>query len=243
MKKLFFLALAFSLISCKPEVETVVETVVEVQTVVEVETVKVPEYVTEYVYDTPLNPLAGKMFTKVTIAPDINGQIRLRANGDIELGYHEAYESSVTVRGFRLIDHTDTKYWPLTDFLLSPGVENHDVIRFNYEGKIDYIYKDFSGIADLEIVIGTTHGTTTGSGQLDPALFASNVQLSGWPLVYTQAGVSHNGYTVKISGGNLASGSQLTMLPWFDFSYTIPYIIYGTTHNIVNYTGNVYTYP
>jgi hypothetical protein len=194
----------------------------------------------------PLSPLAGKMFTKVTIAPNINNQIRLRPNGDLELGYHEAYDSIITLQGFKVIYHTNTDYtdyWPLIDFLLSPGVENHDVIRFNSEGKIDYIYKDFEGVSDLEIVIGTTHGTTAGTGQLDPALFASNVQLSGWPLVYTQAGVSHNGYTVKISGGNLASGTQLAMLPWFDFSYTIPYIIYGTTYNIVNYTGNVYTYP
>jgi hypothetical protein len=212
-----------------------VETVVEVQTVVEIETV--------YDYDMPLNPLAGKMFTKVTGAPNINNQIRLRSNGDLELGYHEAYESVITVQGFRLIDHTNTKYWPLMDFLLSPGVENHDIIRFDYEGKIDYIYKDYVGLSDLEIVIGTTHGTTTGSGQLDPALFASNVQLSGWPLVYTMGAGSLNGKTVKITGGNLAKGTELVMLPWADFSEIIPYTIYGGTYNVMNYDSNVYTCP
>jgi hypothetical protein len=140
-------------------------------------------------------------------------------------------------------------YQVLKDFLLLPGVEESDTIQFDENGNISFFCKygpqspansgNYTAAADMEIVIGIGHGTTPGAGQLDPRLFASEVNLAGWPAVGPDANKS-----IKVSGANLASGSVL-ILHGSDFiGYTAPYYIYSgkATHKVKFNYNDTYVY-
>jgi hypothetical protein len=131
-------------------------------------------------------------------------------------------------------------YQVLKDFLLLPGAEPNDTISFE-NGKITYFckYGPLDGIlgpyiptAPLEIVIGTGHGTTPGTGELDPSLFAKRVTLAG-------NDINANG-GIKVSGANLASGTVLTLLGEYA---AVTYEIYGTTYTTVVPHNQTYIYP
>jgi hypothetical protein len=139
----------------------------------------------------------------------------------------------------------------LKDFLAMPGVDEGDFIRFDSDGKINLFYKHassytlprssppspyyFVNVDDMEIQIGT------GAGEFDPSLFASSVDLWGHPN--NVAFGSDCTKSIKITGSNLSTGTQLILGGFYSTVDPIPYYLYGTTYNTTPGSDYTYTYP
>jgi hypothetical protein len=169
-----------------------------------------------------------------------SNEISLSSDGQrVQMGTSPSYS------GFTEHDPvTEPAYQILKDFLLMPGVEESDTITLDTKGKITYLCKYgpqsspnvYAALYDMEVVIGYNHGTTLGTGELDPRFFARNVVLAGWPDTEIGAVDNNINKTIKVSGGRLSKGSKLLL---HGYAYmaggvgddNVPYYIYSSTPN------------
>jgi hypothetical protein len=166
----------------------------------------------------PLPPLTEvpSRIRYISLSPDEDGnKVQIRQAPKYEYETHDPAVEPV--------------YQVLKNFLQSAGVKgphdenlNGDSISFDENGKIHYFTK-YDTTADMELVFGA------GPGELDPALFASEVTLAG-----------NDEKSITVSGDDLADGTVLTL---FGGKSAITYVIYGTTYTTTPPDNIKYTYP
>jgi hypothetical protein len=133
---------------------------------------------------------------------------------------------------------TEPKYQILKDFLLLPGIEEvaetgGDTISVDADGKIEHIYK-IGTTKDLEIKIGFGHGTTPGTGELDPSFFGPELELACANDFYPP---THKGKLSVTGDPSLMSGTLLTLrAPTTVAGANRTYLIYGIP--LITYPGS-----